>query len=435
MALTDGTHSWRDLHPPEEVSSISAINLKLTNLVKKTKSRQNKPAAGSGQQTSCGERSDACPRSGNLCFILLICLFANGMAFGANPGPIPKLDKSVEEFMEKHEVPGLSLAIARNGRLVYAKGYGFADREAEEPVTTESRFRIASLSKPITAVAIMKLVEDGKLSLNQKVFGPAGILGPRYGMENPDHPVTKISILNLLQHSSGGWSNAPGDPMFSNVSLSADELLVWTLRNRPLDNAPGTAYAYSNFGYFVLARVIEEVIGESYEDYVKSEILLPMGITSMEIGGNSLADKRPREVRYYPHDRYDPYQYNVARMDAHGGWISSATDLVRFLVQVDGFNTRRNFLRQQTIRNMTTPSRVNADYACGWSVNEAGNWWHVGLLPGTRALMVRSSGEFNWAILTNRRGPDGNDIEEDFDLIVWKAINDSSIRWPNADLF
>lgn len=337
--------------------------------------------------------------------------------------------------MEKHEIPGLSLAITRNGRLVYAKGYGFADLEAEEPVTTESRFRIASLSKPITAVAIMKLVEDGKLSLDAKVFGPAGVLGPKYGMENPEHPVTKISILNLLQHSAGGWSNASKDPMFSNPSFGADELLVWTLRNRPLDNAPGTSYAYSNFGYFVLGRIIEEVTEMSYEDYVTSEILLPMGITEIEVGGNTLADRRPLEVRYYPHNKYSPYQYNIARMDSHGGWITSPTGLVRFLVHIDGFSTRRDFLRRQTIQNMTSPSRANSGYACGWSVNEAGNWWHVGLLPGTRALMVRGSGEFNWAILTNSRGPDGNDVGGDLDRIVWKAIHDSSTRWPKTDLF
>jgi hypothetical protein len=160
-----------------------------------------------------------------------------------------------------------------------------------------------------------------------------------------------------------------------------------------------------------------------------------MGITYMEIGGNTLEDKKSREVKYYPSSKYDPYQYHIAGIGSVGGWIATPTDLTRFLVHVDGFNTKSDILRRSTIRKMTEPSLINPNYSCGWSINEYENWWHVGLLPGTRALMVRSSAEFNWAILMNMRGPDGDGIEDDLDQIVWKAIHDSSTRWPQTDLF
>jgi len=315
-----------------------------------------------------------------------------------------------ESFRQRFDAPGLSVAIARNGHLVYEQAFGVTGHDSSEQLTAADLFRIASVSKPITSVAVFTLVEKGRLQTQDTVFGSQGILGTDYGKHTYGEGIEQITIDHLLTHTSGGWDNGPGDPMFSNPQMNQAELISWTLDNQPLKNPPGRVFAYSNFGYCVLGRVIEKVTGQAYSDYVQQAVLLPCGITDMRIAGNSLEARAPEEVTYYGQYRTgreghyeDPYAINVTRMDSHGGWISTATDLVRFAVHVDGFAANRNILKGETLRRMSMPSDVNPHYARGWRVNEKGHWWHGGDLPGTSAILVRTSSRFCWAGLTNTR--------------------------------
>ena len=107
--------------------------------------------------------------------------------------------------MVKYNVPGLSLAIAKDDKLIYAKGFGYANTSTGEKVTPESLFRIASISKSFTSVAIMKLIQNGKLTMNSSVFGDSGILGNQYGITSPGSNITSITIGELLHHTCGGW--------------------------------------------------------------------------------------------------------------------------------------------------------------------------------------------------------------------------------------
>jgi CubicO group peptidase (beta-lactamase class C family) len=210
--------------------------------------------------------------------------------------------------------------------------------------------------------------------------------------------------------------------------MNAGEIISWTLDNMPLRNEPGTNYAYSNFGYCILGRVIEKISGLRYEDYVKKFILDKAGISDMEIGGNTLADRKPNEVVYYGQGGEDPYVFNIKRMDSHGGWIASATDLVRFILCVDSFSTKPDILSASTIKTMTEPSSSNKNYACGWQVNEAHNWWHSGSLPGTATEMVRAHNGYSWAVLTNTRTWQQGFVQ-DLDHLVWQVLKDSTIQW------
>lgn len=325
-------------------------------------------------------------------------------------------EEAIKQFMDKYKVPGLSIAVGKDGKIVYARGFGVADSAANKKVNTQSQFRIASLSKPITAVAILRLAEQGKFSLDDKVFGEGGVLGTAYGTQPYREGISSITIRQLLSHISGGWQNNGDDPMFHNKDLTADQLISHTLNNQPLKNKPGTAYAYSNFGYCVLGRVIEKVTGKPYEKYMLSEILRPAGVKHMEVGGNTADEKRKHEVMYYSRDR-SAYLDNVTRMDAHGGWIATPTDLVKFLWQVDGFNNKPDILQPASIREMTTPSKPNPSYALGWSVAGA-TWKHTGSLPGTGAEMIRTGGGYCCAVLVNTK--QGGDFFKDLDILVKK---------------
>jgi CubicO group peptidase (beta-lactamase class C family) len=330
----------------------------------------------------------------------------------------PELTAIARGFMDQFNVPGLSVAIARQGKLVYQQGFGHADKEAGTAVTPEHLFRIASVSKPLTSTAIFSLIEQGRLGLDDRVFGEHGRLKFDFGKKFPG-AIEDITVRHLLTHTCGGWSNKADDPMFLHPAMNHHELIEWTLQHQPLEHAPGTDHAYSNFGYCILGRLIEKLTGLAYPQAVQRDVLAKCGIKNMRIAGNTLADRARDEVIYYDYRKEIPYRMNVARMDSHGGWIASPTDLVRFAMHVDGFTTTPNILKPETIRAMTTPSAVDPGYACGWSVNKVPNWWHGGSLPGTSTILVRTAAGFCWAALANVRT---EGIAGPLDQMMWRMV-------------
>ncbi len=344
-----------------------------------------------------------------------------------------KIDSAINGFMATYNVPGLSFAITKGERLVLAKGYGFADRERRERVAPRHRFRIASVSKPITSAAVMTLIEQGKLKLSDKVFGKNAVLGITYGTQPYKKGVEQITIEHLLTHTAGGWAQDLGEaPMFRNPTMNHAELISATLNNIPLQKSPGEEYHYSNFGYCVLGRVIEQVSGEPYASYVQDTILKACGISGMEIGGDTLAQRKTDEVRYYGQNSENPYSMKVSRMDAHGGWISTPVDMCRFLVRVDQFKAKPDILNADSLAGMYAPCSVNAGYAKGWQVNRRPNYWHNGSLAGEQALAVRTAGGLTWSVFVNTRtrGSFGGDL----DTLMWTVTN-SITSYPSHDLF
>lgn len=302
-----------------------------------------------------------------------------------------KIRGIAEGFLREHGIQGMSIAYGRAGKINFEAAYGFADADGAEAVTPQYRFRIASVSKPITATAVMRCIEKGLLKPDSKVFGPQGILGGDYGED-----VAAITLDHLLTHSSGGWANDKDDPMFKNPQMNHVELIAWALANQKQTHKPGEHFAYSNFGYCVLGRVLEKVLKLPYDKLITQEVLSKCGITSMQIAGNTLAERRPQEVMYLTSKPGAAYGMNVSRMDSHGGWISTAGDLVRFASQLPVL------LNQDSIRAMTTHG-VSESYARGWNVNKVPNWWHGGSLPGTSTIMVHTANGFCWAGLINGR--------------------------------
>jgi CubicO group peptidase (beta-lactamase class C family) len=340
----------------------------------------------------------------------------------AEPTPAERaaMGSSARAFMQNYAVPGFSVAVGHAGQLIYQDAFGLADRDKSEPLTPMHLFRIASVTKPITSAAIFSLVEQGRLHLGDHIFGPGGVLGTDFGGP-PYHPrVDQITLEHLLTHTCGGWSNTHDDPMFMNPGMNQARLIEWVLRERPLDHPPGQSYAYSNFGYCVLGRVIEKLSRQSYAAFVGDAVLKRCGIADMAIAGNTLAQRHRGEVRYYGQDD-DPYGMNVARMDSHGGWLARPADLVQFAMHVSGFAAPPNILKPETIRTMTAASGANAGYAKGWAVNKADNWWHNGSLPGTSTIVVRTHSGFCWAAFINTRRRNSA-LDGDLDKLIWTMV-------------
>lgn len=375
--------------------------------------------------------------------------------------------------MRERGVPGGALAVVKDRRLVYAKGYGWADRERQIPATPTSLFRIASISKPITAVGVLKLVEDGRLSLDAKAFDLVRAEPLLKDGQKVDPRLARITVRQLLQHT-GGWDRDKSfDPMFRATRIAeatgtpapaTPDAVIRYMLGKPLDFDPGQRYAYSNFGYCVLGRIIENVSGQSYEQFMRKRILAPAGIRDMRIGATLQSGQARGEVRYYTRDEKLtdnifptgprrvtwPYGgFHLEAMDAHGGWIASAVDLARFAAALDDPNASP-LLKPETIRAMYAPPELpawrddsgklaDAFYGCGWMVRPhaasgRANYWHSGSLPGTATLLVRRWDGLSWAVLFNQRSEDSKLSDGAIDPALHRAAA-AVQEWPAHDLF
>jgi N-acyl-D-amino-acid deacylase len=383
-------------------------------------------------------------------------------------------DEMMIAFLKQHKVPGAALAVSKDSRLVYARGFGLADVEAKEPVQPNSMMRVSSISKPITALAILLLIEQGKLKLDDHVFRLLKIepfLPPGAGV---DPRLKDITVRHLLHHTGGFDSDKSDDPMFLSVKIAralkvkppaTAEQIIRYLMGKPLDFTPGKQYVYSNFGYCVLGRVIEKVSGRSYEDYVRKAILTPLGMKHTRLGKTLPGQRAPGEVKYYDAGHRGPAvvgpdlgkkvptpygTWYIEAMDAHGGWVSSAPDLLRFACSFDRTAPHKLLGPADVKLAFARPkgpagydlngSPRDVYYGLGWDVtpdgkNGAINTWHTGSLDGTAALLVRRHDGLSWAVLFNAmNNAKGRYLGGLIDPLVHRAADRVKV-WPKYNLF
>lgn len=334
------------------------------------------------------------------------------------------LDAEIGRFMAKWSLRGVGFAVTRNDSLLYARGYGYADEEAGSPMTPTTGVRIASASKLVTAVAIMKMCRDSLLTLDTPVFGPTGVLSDStYTQAIRDSLVYNITIDHLLTHT-GGFSGRAGDPMFSQLDLikahkldSAprfDELARLVIA-RQLGTEPGLVYNYSNFGYLLLSLVIEKISGQSYWDYVQQHVLAPIGAGGFHAAGNYYADRAPDEARYYAPDkklvdeftgsgRQVPRVYggsDIEGLMGGGGWVASAPGLARLVAAIDGRDGVRDILGSGSIAMMTEYDSIQPA-ARGWNyITDDGAWVRTGTLYSSHVLIKQFPDGECWIMVTN----------------------------------
>jgi N-acyl-D-amino-acid deacylase len=402
---------------------------------------------------------------------------ASGAEIAISGRAVPELaafDEAMTGLVAQWGVPGGQLAVSKDGRLVYDRAYGLADVDAGEPFRPASLCRIASNSKPITTVAILALVDDGRLALDDRAFRLLDALPPP--ADAPIDPrLDEITIEHLLVHGGGWDSSSSYDPqeqpwtwreagVLGVAAPPSAEEIVRAMMGEPLDFDPGSRSVYSNFGFNVLGRVIEQVSGWPYEAFVRERVLAPAGVTRMRIGGTRLAERAPDEVRYYgppgqapfpsvfPGEGYGPLAYGgfyLPSLDAHGGWIASAADMLRFATAIDG-QRGPALLRPATVEAMLRTPRPVADAGAygtgnaeaamglGWIVVPAGDgldWSHSGALIGSNiAWLARTHDGLGIAVAFNSQPTDALG----FFTAVISAIQQTAgavTVWPDHDLF
>ena len=296
-------------------------------------------------------------------------------------------------------VPGLSAAVSAGEAVVWAQGFGTADLEQQVPVRADTVFRIASISKPITATAVMQLVERGLVSLDDPI--------QRYVPGFPRKPQGEVRVRHLLTHTSG-IRHYRGNEFGLHDYFPTLDRAIAVFKDDPLEFAPGEKYLYSTYGYNLLAGVVEAVSGRSFDEYLHANIFAPAGMTATLL-------ERPQELVRYRARQYvrgaTPLTWlNAPYVDlsvkwAGGGIISTASDVLRFAIALDG----GRLLRPDTQDRMYTSARLTSGaitgYGLGWMVGEEGGRLKVshsgGAMGGTTYLLREPKARLASVLLAN----------------------------------
>ena len=397
-------------------------------------------------------------------------VFAQAPALPITGRDVPALvsyENALRPIMQKWAIPGAALAITDGGRLVYARGFGYADKEAGIPVQPGSLFRLASISKTLTGMTIVKLAEEGRLNLDAKFMDLVPNVTPIATLAF-DARMRNITVRMLLQHT-GGWNkDVPSDWVLQfaaaakalsvpYATLTPDMMCRYAVSQR-LDFDPGTRYAYSQSGYLILGRIIEKITGKKYEDAVREKLLTPAGVATLKIGHGLLSQKEPDEVKYYDYPGAPlqtttpavpgaaaptPRQYGsywVEQAEAYGGWVGNAIDLMRYINALEG---RRGppilspaSLAAIVARPSITPTGefVSLTWRIDQLTGGGAHWWHSGGAIGTRNILARRQNNKDWVVLMNSRPLDEETIITEIFNAFAKAETQVS-SWPTNDLF
>jgi D-alanyl-D-alanine carboxypeptidase len=315
-----------------------------------------------------------------------------------------KVDDFIKAEMQKQNIPGVALAVIKNGKVIKNKGYGLANVETNTPVTSETVFKIGSISKPIIAMGIMLLVEEGKISLDDKVSK---------FLDGTPETWKDITVRHLLSHTSGIVREAPG---FNPAKIQSDADVIKTAYLLPLNFKPGEKYEYCNVGYFSLAEMIRKVSGKHWGEFLSESIFKPFGMNST----------RPTTFDEIVPNRANAYSFSNNKLSnsevylalrPSGAFLSTISDLIKLDAVLNG----KDFLKPETRKMMWTPFKFNdgkdSNYGLGWTVDQVNGRkriGHGGSLNGFKSFYSRFVNEgYSIIVLTNLNQVDSNKFSND----------------------
>ena len=333
---------------------------------------------------------------------------------------IPELrpmDASIDSFRVSWGIRGLGFAVMRNDSLLYAKGYG--EDKYGRPMAPGTTNKLASVSKLLTAIAIMELVEEGMFSLQSPVFGPFGVLkGFDDVIQDERHYL--ITVEHLLRHQGGLYYGA-ADPMFKTYEIMRElgissapnqTQLARYLLSKPLEFEPGTWQQYSNFGYMLLGMIIEQATGEDYERYMQENIFEPNGCFGFSMARD----------------------YTVRILGGGGGWVGSAPELARMVATIDGRGPIEDILSPESLKRMAIQGGVDA-YPLGWMDSRDGTLTRTGTLAGASLLIKLYPDGTCWIMISNTTTSRRSYFTKDMAELFLQLRGPYNGLFPARDLF
>ena len=306
-------------------------------------------------------------------FVVVLILAASASA------QVNEVGDYIKAEMTRQRIPGLSLAVVRNGNTILAEGYGLANVELNVPVKADTVFKIGSVSKQFLATGIMLLVQQGKVGLDDKVS--------KY-LEGTPETWNAISIRHLLTHTSGLVREAPG---FDPLKIQRDADVIKTAYTLPLRFQPGEKWEYCNVGYFILAEIIRKTSGKPWEDFLKDQVFSPLGMNATRT--TTVAEIIPNRANSY-FLRNDKLQNsdNWPAVRPSGAFLSTILDLAKWEAALHTDQILKQSDRKQMWTQVTLNGGKKHPYGFGWDLDDVGGVStinHGGTLTGFRAQFTR----------------------------------------------
>lgn len=288
---------------------------------------------------------------------LLLVLLLPTLSFAQ----VDSTDMIVKQMMTQQKIVGLSLAVVKNGKTISNKGYGLANAELNVPVSPETAIRIGSVSKQFFATAIMKLMQDGKLRIEDSVH-----------TFFPDAPASwrSITINHLMSHTSGLQRESPA---YDNNKIQPDSVLIKAAYPLPLLFNPGEKYEYCNLAYFILAEIIQRVSGKLWQDYIRDELFIPAGMKHTYLSDHFLII--PNRADGYLHKSSTLINASASyAIRPSGAFLSTSTDMIKWETTL---RERRIILTKDNWEKIFQPyiktsdiAAATAHYGFGWVIDE-----------------------------------------------------------------
>jgi arylsulfatase A-like enzyme/CubicO group peptidase (beta-lactamase class C family) len=308
-----------------------------------------------------------------------LALVALLLAVAASPAAQgDRVDEFIKTELQRQRIPGLSLAIVRNGTIIKAQGYGVSDRMAITPATADTVYKIGSVSKQFIATGIMLLLQEGRLNVSDPVS--------KYFDDAPD-AWKSITIRHLLTHTAGLVREAPG---FAPFAVQNDSDVIRTAYPLPLRFAPGDKWEYSNLGYFMLADIIRRVAGMPWHEYLAQKVFEPLGMNATQ-ATHTKRTVPNRAAGYSDNDKLQPADDWLASRPS-GAFFSSVLDLAKWDAALYSGNVLRESTRDQMWTPVALTNGASHPYGFGWELNalkDRKRVHHGGGLPGFQSEFAR----------------------------------------------
>jgi serine beta-lactamase-like protein LACTB, mitochondrial len=342
------------------------------------------PTSSAGRTLVAGGATRAC----SLAFVsVLAAVAAAQTTTPESEGALQTRASAVAaEGHKQSGAPGMSVAVVLDDRIAWASGFGMADLENEVPARANTVYRIASISKPIAATAVMQLVERGRVNIDDPI--------QKYVPAFPLKGEQTVTVRHLMTHTSGIRHYRDGEMESRDTYQTVTDALR-IFKDDPLLFTPGTKYSYSTYAYNLLAGVVEQASGLSFEEYLKAHVWRPAGMNETYFDHvDAIIPRRAEQyLRAGSRWRNAPYA-DLSNKWAGGGILSTAEDLARFHIALDA----GKLLKPATLDAMYTPYRLadgkESDYGLGWNISkdESGRTWvaHSGGATGGTTYLLRS---------------------------------------------
>lgn len=324
-------------------------------------------------------------------FALLVALTGTAQA--------DKVDDYVKAEMQRQHISGISIAVVKDGKVIKAEGYGVANAEHNIPAKPEAVYQIGSVSKQLIATGIMLLMQEGKISLDDKIS---------QFLESTPDTWKEITVRHLLTHTSGIVREAPG---FDPLKIKPDADVIKTAYPLPLRFTPGEKWEYCNVGYFALAEIIRKISGKPWGDYLHERVFMPLEMNATRT--TTVTEIIPQRANGYVwrNGKFSNAETFIA-LRPSGAFLSTVLDLAKW----DAALYTDKILKPETLRQVWSPVKLNSGathpYGFGWELSSVAGHklvHHGGSLPGFRAQISRfMDDKLSVIVLTNGDNADPN---------------------------